>query len=42
MFGLKAVFEFTAGLCPVSEIRFVGATPDFALTPSHTKHDLAV
>ena len=41
-FGLKPVFQFTARLCPASEIKFVGATPDFVLTQGHTKHDLAV
>jgi hypothetical protein len=41
-FGLKPVFQFTARLCPASEIKFVDATPDFALTPGHTEHDLAV
>jgi hypothetical protein len=41
-FGMKPVFQFTARLCPTSEIEFVGATPDFVLTPGHTKHDLAV
>jgi hypothetical protein len=25
-----------------SEIKFVGATPDFVLALNHTKHDLAV
>ena len=41
-FGLEPVVQFTARLCPASEIKFVGAAPDFLLTPGHTKHDLAV
>jgi hypothetical protein len=41
-FGLKPIFQFTARLCPASEIKFVGASPDFVLTRGHTKHDLAV
>ena len=41
-FGLEPVFQFTARLCPASEIKFPGATPDFVLTPGHTEHDLAV
>ena len=41
-FGLKPIFQFTARLCPASEIKFVGASPDFVLTRGHTKDDLAV
>src|SRR5258705_8877027 len=41
-FGLEPVFQFTARLCPASEIKFVSATPDFVVTPGHTEHDLAV
>jgi hypothetical protein len=41
-FGLKPVFEFTARFGSASEINFVGASPDFVLTRSHTEHDLAV
>ena len=41
-FGLKPVFQFTARLCPASEIKFVGATTDFVLAPCDTKHELAV
>src|ERR1700686_4527617 len=41
-FGLKPVFQFAARLSPASEIKVVGATPDFVLRQAHTKHDLAV
>jgi hypothetical protein len=41
-FGLKPVFQVMAGLCPTSEIKFVGASPDFLLRQGHTEHDLAV
>jgi hypothetical protein len=41
-FGLKPIFQFTARLCPASEIKFVGASPDFVLTQGHAKHDLSV
>jgi len=40
-FGLKPIFQFTARLCPASEIKFVGASPDLVLTRGHTKDDLA-
>src|SRR5579864_4222878 len=41
-FCLKPVFQLMAKLCPASEKKFVGASPDFVLTGGHTKHDLAV
>ena len=41
-FGLEPVFQFTARLCPASEIKFVGASPDFVLTRGHAKDNLAV
>src|SRR5579872_657730 len=41
-FGLKPAFQLMARLCPASEKKFVGASPDFVLTRGHTKHNLAV
>jgi site-specific recombinase XerD len=41
-FGLEPVFQFTARLCPASEIQFVGASPDVMLMRGHTEHDFAV
>src|ERR1700693_5558517 len=41
-FGLEPIFQFAARLCPASEIKFVGATPDFVITRGHAKYDLAV
>ena len=41
-FGLKPVFQFPARFGSASEIEFVGASPDFVLTRTHTEHDLAV
>ena len=41
-FGLKPVLQLTARLCPASEIKFVGATPDLLVKPCQTEHDLAV